>query len=481
MKTLDLLRCLTKKERKEFDFVMKNHRRISLRRLHIFLQSFIKKDTNPSKSVLFEAAFEVEFTSNKDYKLRHELRLLNDELMHFLIKQSFENQLKDNPHFYHAWEMKVLKNRKLDKHIETAYKQYFEKAQAALQPQYAQEILSAYITHLIASKEIRLELYKNIEGLLEEKSNLLQQQFWHEHLEIHVKQAFATRVIRIMEPDYPKPILKEAISLEGKKDVFAHILQLEADSYSQRGLEKIATLNQLLEQLETCPYPWLQYNRRKMVTLSNMALTYYLLGNNDRSQHFYERIMEHARDSKEAVPIEVLFNYFSNLVKMKQYTTALAVYTENAKMIQQYSKVTYRFLCLKAMCYIGLKQTDAVLQSVPSNIRQLPSDQYYYFRFIQLILHYQMDDWEGGLRETENFLKVLNYVKNPHFDVDYKQLAYFYLQFFKAILDVPTAQKKTLKELNLILLECKNHPTERNNHLLLEWLEEVVVEWLSCC
>ncbi len=479
MKTLDLLHCLTKKERKEFDFVMKNHKRISLRKLYDFLKSFPSKKETPSKTALFEATFEMVFTSNKDYKLRHELRLLNDELIHFLIVQQFENQLKSNPHFSHAWEMKVLKNRKLEKYIETAYKQYFEKAQTALQPQYAQEILSAYITHLIASKEIRLELYKDIARLLEEKSNLLQQQFWHERLEIHVKQAFTTRVIRIMQPEYPEPILEEAISLEEKKDVFTRILQLEADSYLQRGLEKIATLNELLEQLETCPYPWLQYNRRKMVTLSNIALTYYLLGNNDQSQHFYERIMEHAEVSKQQIPIEVLFNYFSNLTKMGKHSKALMVYNENAKTIRQHSKVTYRFLCLKTMCHIGLKQTTEALESIPSNIRQLPSDQYYYFRFLQLIVHYQLDDWEGGLRETENFLKVLNYVKNPHFDVDYKQLAYFYLQFFKAILDVPTNQKQVLEDLRLTLLECRNHPTERNNHLLLEWLEKEVLELLN--
>jgi len=471
MKTLDLLRSLSKKEQADFEFVMKKHKRSSLKKLHTFLNSFLKKETPPSKESIFEAAFGGEYTSKKDYKLRHELRLLNEELTHFLMVQQFESQLKSNPHFNHTWEMKMLESRKLHKHIETAYKQHFEKAKAEFQPQFAHEMLNTYLNSQITHKEVRLELYQEIALLLEEKQNLLQEDLLQKMAANHVKQSFAARVIRIMQPDFPAPSMPDSLSLMEKHNPFTQLLQLEAKSYLQSGEEKINTLTQLLQHLEHCNFPWLQYNRRKMVTLSNIALTYYLLGNNEEANHFYELAIEHTQTSKQKLPIEVLFNHFSNLVKMESYQKALNLYTQNEAEIQAYPKVQNRFLCLKAICHALLKQTQEAQKCIPSNIRTLPPDQYYYFRFIQLIVFYQEDNWEGALRETENFLKVLNYVKEPHFDVDYKQLAYFYLQFFKAILDIPKNQKQTLLELQSTLIDCKNNASARNNHLILKYLE----------
>lgn len=473
MKTLDLLRTLSRKERKEFELVMKNHKRMSLKKLYFFLKPYQKKEKSPPKAAAFEATFDKSYTSKKDYKLRHELRLLNEELTHFLAVKQFEAQLKDNSHFSHTWEMKMLESRKLHKHLETAYKQYFEKAKEEFQPQLAQEMLNIHINNLIAHREIRLEMYQELIELLEQKKDLLEQEAMHKVRETNVKQAFATRVIRIMQPDFPSPSIQNPLIIE-QKGAYSEILTLEAQAYLQNGLEKITTLTKLLQQLEHCNYPWLQYNRRKMAALTNIALTYYMMSSNELAHQYYEQAIEQAKSSKQSIPIELLFNYFSNLVKMEYYFKALEVYHENESIIEAHPKVANRFLCLKIMCHVFLQQTEDGLQSVPSNIRQLPPDQYYYFRFIQLILLYQNDDWEGGLRETENFLKVLNYVKKPYFDVDYKQLAHFYLDFFKAVSDTAMAQKKLFNQLQAELIACKNVKSAHNDHLLLMWLGKEV-------
>lgn len=478
MKTLDLLRSLSKKEWADFEVVMTNHKRSSLKKLYFFLKSRSTKENTPAKSVIFEAAFGSDYTSKKDYKLRHELRLLNEELTHFLMVKQFESQLKSNPHFQHIWEMKMLENRQLHKHSETAFKQYFEKAKSEFQPQLAHQMLNIHINSLISNKDIRLELYQKIYELLEDKKQLLQQHFDHKIHETNVKQAFAARVIRIMQPDFAAPSLLYRSPNEEEKDAFSQLLLLEAQSYLETGLKKISTLTQLLEQLESCNFEWLQYNRRKMVTLSNIALTYYLLGKNKEAHHFYELAIEHTQINKQQLPIEVLFNHFSNLVKMEYYQKALDIYALNESSIESYPKVQNRFLCLKAMCHVLLGAPQDALQCIPPNIRQLPPDQYYYLRFILLIIFYQTDDWAGGLRETENFLKVLNYVKEPHFDVDYKQLAHFYLDFFKAVSDTPTIQKQNLTILQSSIKACKNITSAHNDHLLLIWLEKEVEKLL---
>ncbi|MEZ4885080.1 MAG: hypothetical protein R3E32_10175 [Chitinophagales bacterium] len=164
---------------------------------------------------------------------------------------------------------------------------------------------------------------------------------------------------------------------------------------------------------------------------------------------------------------------------MEHYPKALDIYEQNHAEIQAYPKVKNRFLCIKVMCYALSKQTEKELQCIPENIRQLPPDQYYYLRFIQLIFWYQMEDWEGSLQETENFLKVLNYVNEPHFDADYKQLAYFYLDFFKAISTIPMTQKQNLIQLQTALIVCKNSKSAHNDYLLLMWLEKEVEELLN--
>lgn len=126
------------------------------------------------------------------------------------------------------------------------------------------------------------------------------------------------------------------------------------------------------------------------------------------SRRVFESALEFIRAKNLTPQPDMLFNYVSTLMKLREYEAVLALWHEHHAQIVSRPKVLFRFECLRCFCYLFLRRPDEALQAIPPNITQRPESEYQYFRFIYMIAPYLQDDLESALREARNFGDYFN-------------------------------------------------------------------------
>lgn len=471
MKTLELLSSLVGREKREFDFVMKNHRRKTLQLLYKNLFRYVKATREVNKNNLFQKVFNQTYSPKKDYLLRNELRLLTEELLHFFVQKEFHQACEDNPNTYNTWVLRALHTRKLSYQFNRTYKQAIRKAKQEEQYDWCYKILSLKITHTIKHEEIREDTYKNLTALAKEALVFLQKDLVRNLRGLEVKQAFCERTIHIMDKTFPytSPITQINLEETASKDNYANYLNLQANSFKQEKLEKIETLHKALVYIKQCPFPTMNMVEHTIVVLASIALEYYLMADYKSANTYYEQTITYATTHKYPLDMAIVFNFFSNKIKLADYEGAIQLFEQFQQLIEDNERVYHRFLCLKGMCHIFLKQPEQAMTCITSNIQQRPPSEYYYFKFIHLLALYQQNDSEAALRETNNLIKVLHYHHNPSFDINYLQVAKLFARFFKMDLSTPEKAKEIAEQIQKELVSLKQ--TEAK-HLLLIYLNE---------
>jgi len=473
MKTIDLLNSLQGREKKDFEGVIKTHKRESLKNLYFFLKKNLHKEGEPEKVVLYKKVFGKKYEPSKDYLIRNELRLLNDELEGFLVTKQLEKAFKENTQLYDLWLLRALNDRGLHQEFEVNFKKSMPKTQDNLQYELGDKMMTLYLRHLIVSQEITEERYENtIRAGYLDKINWIQKDAVRKIRGAEVMKAFAERTIRVTNPDFPHSDLLQMMDLKSEKvnDHYSNYLYLYALSFQQMGMEKIATLQEALVCIAACHQPEMKAENRKLFLLATIALEYYLMGNHQSADNYYQQTLQYATESKQELRLTVIFNYFSNCIKLEKYETAIELFETNEAAIEANERVHYRFLCLKAMGHIFLKEAEKAIACVPPNIQQRPDAQYYYFRLVQIISFCELEEEEAAMRECQNFLKMYRYHENHEVDVDYQMVAKFLLRYAKAKTEVPLKKKMDLEKLKGEITTFKEENGYAGNYLPLVWL-----------
>ncbi|MEZ4887026.1 MAG: hypothetical protein R3E32_20010 [Chitinophagales bacterium] len=473
MKTTDLLNSLQGREKKEFETVIKMHKRSSLKNLYFFLKKQIIKNTEPDKATLYKSVFAKKYEPSMDYLIRNELRLLNNELEHFLVQKQLEKTFKENIHLYNLWLLRGLKERGLHQEFEAAFKKTIAKAKEDLQYEIMDKMTTLYLRHLITSQEITEELYEKTirEGYIE-KINWIQKDAVRKMRASEVMKAFAERTIKVTRPDFSYSNLMQTMNLQADvvNDSYSNYLYLYALSFQQIGLEKIETLQKALGFIAQCHQPEMEAENRKLFILATIALEYYLMGYHQAADEYYLQTLQYAEANNQGLQLTVIFNYFSNCIKLKKYSEAIELFNTHQAAIEANEKVHYRFLCLKAMCHIFLEETEKVMDCIPSKIQQRPDAQYYYFRLVQIIAFCQLEDEETAMRECHNFLKMYRYHAEHEVDVDYETVVRFLLRYAKAKTEVSLKQTMDLEKLKKDIATFVDENGYTGNYLPVVWL-----------
>lgn len=122
MKTLELVSVINEPEVKHLRKQLGEKK--SNRTLVLFDTLYFNPDA--TKEELFIAVFRKKYSIEKDYLLRNELRLLNDELENFIASRQLLNE--DNSFHKHYLLLKKLKNENRIKLFESEWSQCFKNA-----------------------------------------------------------------------------------------------------------------------------------------------------------------------------------------------------------------------------------------------------------------------------------------------------------------------------------------------------------------
>ncbi len=406
MKTLILIGLLSKVELRELGQLIKQRKRASLEALWKYLNS--NKD-HTDKPVFFKSVFGEAFEASKDYLLRNELRLLNNILEDYIAQKEVLAKLAASNI---QRDINILERMLRVGKILGFEKQWADTeraAQASLDCAQLSELYSLKAEYIIRFKEISSKNYAEVIEQMDLQTQAIQNTTHEKQSTTNLRRKYALRVLQAVDKDeYAKQSDRTSPTelAEGIALIASYNAQV-ADAYFLSGEAKIDCLKRLIE-LHPSIAALRPQMKKDLVSLNgNIGLEYFLLSRFEEADAHYEKAL--AYQEKNAVYLEILFNYCINALMLGKYNRFVQLYKEHQELIQESEKVRYRFQYFGAMAALFLKQPEEAFQMLDQNISQRPVADYYYYRLVYAMVYYQGGDTANANRELENILQSFRF------------------------------------------------------------------------
>lgn len=437
MKTLELLQNLPPGARRYLDFVMNSHGRKSLQNLYLYLQNGAGQD-KLGKELLYEAAFGDAYRKEKDYLLRNELRLLNEEIEKVAATFFFQKAYDANANLKALWDGRAALQMGQDIWRE------LPKSMPEKHFSYDQASLWADLLELILKRQLEMGEMdpKHIAPLLEGADRLLE---WR-RVEAARKLAQAA-MIRNGAGRWAKKNTGADADWRGEvlwdlepvlsQDPIAAFLFWQFRAQLLEGEQQIAALSDSLEWLGRCIQSR-HFDRASLEMSLNsvVALQLYLNGEYGRAAEYYSAALAVAPDQKNPLLMSVVANSMSNLLKLGNYRMAAALARKYSPLFVEHPQAAYPMQALTAICHIWEGDTKQALACIPADVHQRPGNTYVLFRFVQVMVFGVWRDWEGGEREAGNLCRMLQYWRNAEttrdveLEMDFWMIARWFQRYF---------------------------------------------------
>lgn len=463
MKTLQLIALLDGKEKKELSEKISAKKRPSLTLLFSILA---KTKQEPDKTFLYASVFGDTYAEAKDYILRHELRLLNNELESLIVSKETEKQA-DALSGALALLARMLQTNETGLFL-TTYKE--AEKQATSQHNYAMlsKLYSLQAEFLIKHKEVSLPNYEAILSCLQKKeeaeTNFLQEL----QAETNFRRAFAIRVVNQLDSEIGKTLNKSSSqpNLENQH-IVAEYLNKYAAAYFLSGKEK----RRALEELITI-HPQIAFIRPSKKSdiaslYGSLGLEYFLANDHEKAHEYYTIALNHTQGEKPY--LELYFNYAVNALLLGKHEEVIDLYSREKNAIERNEKLRYRFRYFTAIAYLMLDDAKTAFKMLDQEISKRPVSEYYYYRLVYAMVYFQRKDWDNAEREIENILQSFRFRKSA------KKEDQPLLKLLKKMLQaehIRTQKEKYAKEISKIKTELAEQSQNRSNY------STVVYNWI---
>lgn len=407
MRTVELLKILDNKNRKVFHAGIKKHHR---KKLLLLLDWFLKNgEATTNKKEMYEAVFNAQYEEDKDYLLRNELRLLNNELEDFIASLPLNTDTsKDN----------LQKEINLLQHIaetgnEALFNTYFntalKQASQAGKFETLAKLYSLKSKFLIRFKEISIKTYNEIIHLLQLENQALTS-LSEETLSINTLYLhYSQRVLEQLQGTSKSLPSLKALPLLAEAALIIQYNKLIAASYLQKGEEKIETL---LAALKIHPKIIVLREEKKRDTATiygNIALEYFLHEQHEKAHHYYKKAIASCIPAQ--INIELLFNYCINALAMGHHKYFIDIAKQHQTAIAGNHKLKYRFQYFTAMALLFENKPKEAFLLLDHDISKRPENEYYFYRMVYSMVYYQLNDFDLAARELENILQSFRFRK----------------------------------------------------------------------
>ncbi len=414
MKTLHLIRCLTAKERKTFGKAVNKHKRGSLGKLYKALVKHNSGDT-PDKSQLFRSTFGEEYTPAKDYLLRNELRLLNNELSDFLVNSELQTTCRNDPYFKAYWLQQAFTTRgQLD-----LFNSQFNRLAGEAQDRSQWEYLAA------SEDQNRLLTFRS-QGFNSEDKNLvladinrrriamLTRRYVQELRETEMQLMFAVTQLRRTQPDAELPQVSKTVDLHAAEfnDDYSRATYYLAQTYHLEGEEHLAALQRAYDHVSQANVFGKNHDRHRMVLLARMAIHCSKIPDIERLGTYVEHLNDLSRESGIALTpeVSVLMADYHYMCKNYQgaidYIAAMPEQTRNSPRVKADLLLSSNMARLMIGEYRDVREATAALQH-SDNLRDRVQQ-----RFIEAAVYFLEGNTEEAERLFHNLQHVMRYNEN---------------------------------------------------------------------
>ncbi|HRG89262.1 MAG TPA: hypothetical protein PLW44_09600 [Chitinophagales bacterium] len=413
MKTLELIQCLVPDEIEKLENELTQqgkHNTVTTLR-HCLQHSGI------DKGELFPKLFEKEYTTDKDYLLRNQIRLLNKAIENFIVKQ--EVPQPGNEQVAQQVLLGFYLKKGNAKLFDDEWQPCYKRAQSAsdglflfhlmkLRTQYVSELLPVSEQHYTVLYNILINAVAAIDKLA------LELQY-----EYRVYVAFVRRTLHALNVKEIAPV--PVVCYTG--DVFKLDTPTVINYCKWQIYEPDLTFEKKLPFYRQLINLYAGDAKNLAIAYGNLGVEYFVRSDFEQAyKNYYEAycIVQDNNMPYEAKLKGVLFNLVSSAVSIGQYNKAIAIYNKHKQLFDAQTQMKHNLQRIVAIAYLSVGDYKAAFDCMPNDINERGKNEYYYYRAVYAMGFLLSKDYSMAVRETENAYRALR--ANPFEGGDYEKL-----------------------------------------------------------
>jgi tetratricopeptide (TPR) repeat protein len=475
MRTLELLKSLSKKELKLIEEQVLLGKRKTLVPLFKELKKFTTQQEEPARPDLYKKTFGHAYAKNKDYLLRNELRLLNEIVYELLATESFKEHSAKNKSVFNRWLAQSFHDRRMPVFAEdiNGFLNYAKEHVQLDEASAMFALRSSWASSFpISAKERDRE--KAVEHVKEWKYEE-ERRFLHRVRKIEFSQIFFEKFMKGALPPAPPEV--EDWSTPGanhvdlteidKTDWYTRYLTLQKYYTQSKGNAQLNYLQEMIKLMGS------EEGVRAIKTESRIrsteALALNLFMNNlfkEAHQHMQQALKLCKTNSIPVTPPNIII-YISILLVLDQYHEALKLYEEFRGLVNA-SVSRSHGIVVAAYCYLFLAKPDEAWELLKQGIELQPAEMQH-SRYIYMIVFILRGQYDLALTEVRNLKRMLASTtpRAPESDT----LVAGYFQTYIRVMQSGKGKQKTLEKLKKEVTETISirKPSPFYN-LQLNWL-----------
>lgn len=415
MKTLQLIRLLSPKEKDEFRHHAQWLKNDRLEAAFSFLTKTKELPSSDLQAKVFKHLYKKNWTKENDYLLRNDLRLLGKQLELYLARKLFDQSDKRFDAEASCLYLTALLERKQIDLFLKEWQQVMRSAESNGNTEDLIRLRKLYILYLTRHPEFTEQRYQDIEVSIDELSRIIyfQQACIMQELSVYKSQLIRQR--HESNPDVPLLKPQPFTMPDFSTDPHVRFFDLLSEAYLHRGEETISRLKEALEILEKCKPGIIDQQQREAVITAYIALELFLLGKYEEADHYYKRAMDQTRTIDPIRFGAIAFNYVSNLIRLEKYAEALHEIERYDKLFSGLTGIAQRVICQRVMCLIYTDRVKEAKQLILEHDASASYDVLFYMRLALSIAFFKEGKIDLCNRELENMEQSLRRTTSEYY------------------------------------------------------------------
>lgn len=432
-----------------------------------------KNDNQLEKELLFKKIFGKSYSEKNDYLWRNELRLLKEELEHFLMHTEHQ-YLSNNNESYNEWLLIQAYDRiKFIDGIDEMYSSLTERRDSFASYNFAMDATIIHLdnlNHKITDISKRVKLYPHY---FEESRTILDELIATYCAKLNLYIAHHNWITYNHHQNSTIPFTTDEYHCKLPENSLSNFYNYYALSFTEDFDTKMSSLEKALENIEQI------YHHNKLFQ-ENRFLVYTGKGRELSSNGYFQEAHEALLTVKEHVQkvnphnrTVFYVNYITNLVKNKMYIDALNV------MDNEFStdNLLYRNMLLQSrlLCYLYTRDTEKISGYISYDLDAAPFPQNYMLKVIKSAYFYL-------IKEFETAISIITSLLNSKYASDmmkfYQPMALIYKKLYttanKNILEKKWSEKD-LSHLRKLIEDFEaSSPVEFRQVSIYVWVKQEI-------
>ncbi|MCP4441961.1 MAG: hypothetical protein GY810_23885 [Aureispira sp.] len=476
MKSIELLQILSKQEQKLLELELKGKKKNQLEKTYTAIKKAAKKGVEPEKEQLYKAVFSEKFTTKKDYRLRHELRVLNEFVEDFLVRQQFLKKYKQEEYKSDLRLLVYYREKKAYDLYEKQWNKTYKRSSAHDRFSEMRALLEMNFSVWYARvREDSIRMLDKMRKSTDEMVSCAENAAIEEFLKTQQLAAFTEAIFKQIQPKrvltLPKVPLVSTKEVE-ELPVVSQFLHHIIGQYTKAGVEKIEHIKKALELADAVDK--LRPNRyqlnTKVTLLGHLAIEHSIYNDNVAAAEVYETLLPLALDGNvQNLPV-ILHNFMMNSLHLKNYEKVIGLYENHSEVIDSMPQIKRVTIFSRCWAYLFLGKGGQALDLLNTlQLSKFGEKDYYYARMLYIALYCETDDWESAERELTNTYQAMHYkeLQNPVFKTQ--------LDCYKWLLKIMMEPSKTQRKEEIEGLKKHMQKIVKGNpsaySMLLKWVD----------